>query len=83
MVRLLGDSRRQFPDLTTDLAPSARHLRELSRHDDVERTSVMLATVATMCGLDICDVSHHRCASVGFGWHRRDTSGIPRCTGPL
>ena len=43
----------------------------------------MLAIVATMCGLDICDVSHHRCASVGFGWHRRDTSGIPRCTGPL
>ena len=35
----------------------------------VERTSVMLAIVATMCGLDICDVSHHRCASVGFGWH--------------
>ena len=55
----------------------------LSRHDDVERTSVMLAIDATMCGLDICDVSHHRCASVGFDWHRRDTSGIPRCTGPL
>ena len=51
----------------------------LSRHDDVERTSLMLAIVATMCGLDICDVSHHRCASVGFGWHRRDDLSIPRC----
>ena len=51
----------------------------LSRHDDVERTSLMLAIVATMRGLDICDVSHHRCASVGFGWHRRDDLSIPRC----
>ena len=42
----------------------------LSRHDDVERTSLMLTIVATMRGLDICDVSHHRCASVGFGCHR-------------
>ena len=81
MVRLLGDdSRRQIPDLTTDLAPHSETSTGagLSRHDDVERTSLMLAIVATMRGLDICDVSHHRCASVGFGWHRRDDLSIPR-----
>ena len=85
MVRLLGnDSRRQIPDLTTDLAPQRDVYRSWadSSHDDVERTSLMLAIVATMYGLDVCDVSHHRCTSVGFGWHRCDTSGIPRCTGP-
>ena len=76
---------RQIPDLTslTSRLSETSTGAGLSRHDDVERTSVMLAIVATMCGLDICNVSHHRCASVGFGWHRRDTSGIQRCTGPL
>ena len=32
----------------------------LSRHDDVDRTSVMLAIVAAMYVLGVCGVSHHR-----------------------
>ena len=85
MVRLLGDDSRRLDKFQT--SPLTSRLSEtstcrgagLSRHDDVERTSVMLAIATTMCGLDICDVSHHRCASVDFGWHRRDDLSIPRC----
>ena len=82
MVRLQSATTRvdklQTSPLTSRLSETSTGAG-LSRHDDVERTSLMLAIVATMCGLDICDVSHHRCASVGFGWHRRDDLSIPRC----
>ena len=46
----------------------------LSRHDDVERTSPMLGTVAAMHRLGASIVSHHRCASTGFCCHRGDAS---------
>ena len=46
----------------------------LSRHDDVERTSPMLGTVAAMHRLGGSIVSHHRCASTGFCCHRGDAS---------
>ena len=46
----------------------------LSRHDDVERTSPMLGTVAAMHRLGASIVSHHRRASTGFCCHRGDAS---------
>ena len=46
----------------------------LSRHDDVERMSPLLRTVAVMHLLGASIVSHHRCASTGFSCHRGDAS---------
>ena len=44
----------------------------LSRHDDIERTLLMLPIVVAMYRPGVCVVSHHRCASEGFGGHRRE-----------
>ena len=50
----------------------------LSRHDDIERTLLMLPIVVAMYRPGVCVVSHHRCASEGFGGHRRDDLCIHR-----
>ena len=67
--RVSTRSRPQSSSLTSRLSAASTRAG-LSRHDDIERTSLMLPIVVAMYRPGVCVVSHHRCASEGFGGHR-------------